>query len=355
MKFSLRVGGLSKFTYGSFFPLFRDSIADTQLRILIHTKNYVSRTTSHTIELVAEATRRILARATDSRALNVAALSVRTNAALQKYLLRDAPDATTSQVNEFFDALHADDLCLIAACERGDEAAWRELIEKYGAMVRAVARGVSASEDKAEDLAQSIWAELHGLRLREDGKARGKLGYYSGRGSLGGWLQAIVRQLAVDAHRKESKLVQTETDSDFDTLARDNGNASHANILRSLPDPEQAFAERESSKTLEQAFAHAIDELAAEDRLLVKLYYFDQLSLREAGALLCVHEATASRRLTRLHKELRARVEAILTKEHGWSQREATRALKDASAHLEIDLESLLRNKTASGRNKTPP
>ncbi len=350
MKFSLLAGGLSKFTYGSFFSLFRDSINGAQLRIPIHTKSFVSRTTSHTSDLVTEGTRRILARAADSRSLDVSVLSARTNAALQKYLLRDAPDATTSQVNEFFDQLHADDLCLIAACERGDEAAWLELIETYGAMVRAVARSVSASEDKAEDLAQSIWAELHGLRLREDGKTHGKLGYYSGRGSLGGWLQAIVRQLAVDVHRKESKLVQTETDADFDSLARDNGNASHSNAAHASLDPEQSFAAREFAETLEQSLARAINELNAEDCLLIKLYYFDSLPLREAGALLCVHEATASRRLTRLHKELRARLEAILTNDCGWSQTEASGALTHASANPEIDLESLLRNKTASGK-----
>ncbi|MGI8655770.1 MAG: RNA polymerase sigma factor [Pyrinomonadaceae bacterium] len=317
---------------------------------LIPTKSFVSRTTQHTSDFLAEGTRRILARAKDSRALDVSALSARTNAALQKYLLRDLPDATASQVNEFFDGIHADDLCLIAACERGDEAAWLELIEKYGAMVRAVARSVSASEDKAEDLAQSIWAELHGLRLREDGKTHGKLGYYSGRGSLGGWLQAIVRQLAVDVHRKESKLVQTETDADFDSLARDNGNASHFNTTHASPDPEQSFAAREFAETLEHSLARAINELTAEDRLLIKLYYFDKLSLREAGALLCVHEATASRRLTRLHKDLRARLEAILTRDCGWSQAEASSALTNASANLEIDLESLLKNKKAAGK-----
>jgi RNA polymerase sigma-70 factor len=350
MKFSLGAGGLSKFTYESFFLLFRDSITRAQLRILLHTKSFVSRTTSHTSELVAEGTRRILARAANSRALDVSALSKRTNAALQKYLLRDVPDAPPSQINEFFDALHADDLCLIAACEQGDDAAWRELIEKYGAMVRAVSRSVSPSEDKAEDLAQSIWSELHGLRLREDGKTHGKLGYYSGRGSLGGWLQAIVRQLAVDVHRKESKLVQTETDADFDSLARDNGNAAHSNSSRASLDPEQSFAAREIAETLEQSLARAINELTAEDRLLIKLYYFDKLSLREAGAFICVHEATASRRLTRLHKDLRARLEAILMKDCGWSQREASGALTSASADLEIDLESLLRNKKASGK-----
>ena len=52
--------------------------------------------------------------------------------------------------------------------------------------------------------------------MREDGKPAGKLGYYSGAGSLGGWLRAVVGQLAIDQHRKQAKVVQTEEDSDLD-------------------------------------------------------------------------------------------------------------------------------------------
>jgi DNA-directed RNA polymerase specialized sigma subunit, sigma24 homolog len=70
----------------------------------------------------------------------------------------------------------------------------------------------------ADDLAQSIWAELHGLKAREDGTAAGKLAYYSGAGSLGGWLRAVVGQLAIDQHRKQAKVVQTEEDSELDRL-----------------------------------------------------------------------------------------------------------------------------------------
>ena len=84
--------------------------------------------------------------------------------------------------------------------------------------VRSAARSASSNEEGAEDLTQSIWAELYGLRVREDGRPAGKLAYYSGRGSLAGWLRAVVAQLAIDQHRKQSRLVQTDEDSDFDRI-----------------------------------------------------------------------------------------------------------------------------------------
>lgn len=293
-------------------------------------------------KLIVEGTTRLLARAADARALETTALVPRVSAALDKYLFSAEPDAAAPAVNEFIDALHADDLCLIVACERGDQNAWSDLVERFGATVRSAARQAAANEDAAEDLAQSIWAELHGLRVRDDGRPAGKIAYYSGRGSLGGWLRAVVGQLAIDQHRKSARLVQTEEDADFDRLARDSHQGDEAFATSSTPDPEHMLAENRAARDVEDALAQALSELGAEDRLLVKLYYFDGLRLREAGAVLGVHEATASRRLTRVHAEVRQRVEAILIKEHGWTQKETARSLAEAAAHLDSDLELML-------------
>jgi transposase len=93
---------------------------------------------------------------------------------------------------------------------------------------------------------------------------------------------------------------------------------------------------------MQAALERAMKELNAEDRLLVKLYYFDGLRLREAGAVLGVHEATASRRLTRIHGDLKKRVSQILIEEIGWSQTETERSFSEIAQHLETDLETLL-------------
>jgi RNA polymerase sigma-70 factor (ECF subfamily) len=303
----------------------------------------VSQIIAQTEKLLADGTARLLGRATDARSLKVEDLTARVRAALDKYLLRDDPEATPVVVNEFLDALHADDLCLIVACERGDQMAWQDLVERFGATVRSAARSTSSSEDAAEDLAQSIWAELHGLRVRADGRPAGKLAYYSGRGSLGGWLRAVVGQLAVDQHRKSARLVQTEEDADFDRLARASNRAEETfSAAQSPSNPERALSEQRAASDVESSLAAALSELEAEDRLLVKLYYFDGLRLREAGAVLGVHEATASRRLTRVHGEIRKRVETILMKEHGWTRGETGRALSEVAAKLESDVEMML-------------
>src|SRR5215207_8232579 len=137
-------------------------------------------------KLLNDGTARLLARASDSRSLSRELLLPRITAAVEKYLLKDDPDTVHGEISKFIDAMQADDLCLIIACERGDENAWSDLVERFTATVRSAARSASSNEDAAEDLAQSIWAELYGLRARKDGMPASKLAYYSGRGSLAG-------------------------------------------------------------------------------------------------------------------------------------------------------------------------
>ena len=300
-------------------------------------------------ELVRAGAARLVARATAAHGMDADACAPRMRAIVEKYLLRDQPEAAPRVVNQFLDALRADDLCLVVACERGDEAAWHELMEQYRTTVMSAARAHSTSEDAAEELAQSIWAELYGLRVRADGRPAGKLAYYSGCGSLGGWLRAVVGQLAVDRHRKSARLVQTEEAADFDRLAQTDEPGADGFKPVALPDPESALAQAEMAALLQRTLARAIGELEAEDRLLLKLYYLDDLRLREAGAILGVHEATASRRLTRLHKDVRQRVEALLAAEHGWTKQEAARALAESAPQLDTDLRPLLVAETTVG------
>jgi RNA polymerase sigma-70 factor (ECF subfamily) len=291
---------------------------------------------------------RLVARASDARGLDAATLQPRVVKVVKKYVLRDEPEAAAARIAKFIDGLRADDLCLVVACERADERAWDDLINSFRATVLSAARGASANEDAAEELAQSVWAELYGLRATGDGKAGGKLAYYSGCGSLGGWLRAVVSQLAVDRHRKTSRLVQTEEDADFDRLAHEPTAGDDGFQVAATPDPERALAHAESARALHDALARVVAGLSAEDRLLIKLYYFDGLRLREAGAVLGVHEATASRRLTRLHSEVREGVEKILTAERGWTREEARRALADSAEHTDADLAPLLATEPAT-------
>ena len=289
---------------------------------------------------VDEAMVRLIGRAQDSRCLKTEDLQGRISLTLEKYLLRDSATPSNIDVKEFIDTLNADDLCLIIACERNDASAWEQLVSKYDATVKSAARKYASSAEDAEDLASSIWAELYGLK-EKDGKVKGKLSYYSGRGSLAGWLRAVVSQLAIDEFRKQSKFVQIEEAREFENLANESAESDDNSLITHSDNPEEVLARSETQKDLKDAFRQAVAKLEAEDRLILKLYYFDDLKLKDIGQTMGFHEATASRKLVRLQAELRKSVEKILAEKHGWQENEVKLHLAETASKLDISLEKM--------------
>ncbi len=291
---------------------------------------------------IDEAMLGLTARAGNARGLEASDLRGRVEKSIEKYVLRADENANASDVKAFVDEMRADDLCLIIACENGDEKAWEDLVRDYDSTVKSAARKISQNAEDAEDLAGSIWAELFGLKRDKDGKLKTKLSYYSGRGSLKGWLRAVVSQLAVDAFRKDSKFVQIEESREFENLANDAAtNSGNAKIIHAAANPEENFSAKQTQKDVSNALKQVIEHLDAEDKLILKLYYFDELKLKDIGAALGFHEATASRKLARVQTEIRKSIEKNLIKDFGWTPEETKRYLADAASKLDIGVEKM--------------
>lgn len=291
---------------------------------------------------IDEAVSRLIDRAGNARGLIAENIRPRVDTALGKYLFKENADVERREVNAFVDELRADDLCLIIACERGDESAWEDLVANFDSAVKSAARKISANNEDAEDLASSIWAELYGLRQDADGNKKSKLAYYSGRGSLAGWLRAVVSQLAIDQFRKESKFVQIEETREFENLAEESSNNSgNAAVLHHNDSPEELFSEDQTSEDVSAALRTAIAGLENEDRLIMKLYYFDGQKLKDIAKTFGYHEATASRKLVRVQSDIRRSVEMELKKTHGWNDGEVKRYLAETAAKLGVSLETM--------------
>jgi RNA polymerase sigma-70 factor (ECF subfamily) len=230
---------------------------------------------------------------------------------------------------------------LIVACERGNENAWEDLVKNFDSTVKSAARKITSNSEDADDLASSIWAELYGLRVDADGNKKSKLAYYSGRGSLAGWLRAVVSQLAIDQFRKQSKFVQIEEDREFDNLASEAAASGDSHLGGHNDNPEEAYSKGAAEADVSEALASAIAGLDAEERLILKLYYFDDLKLKDIAITFGYHEATASRKLTRLQSEIRKSVEKTLISKHGWAESEVKRHLSETAAELGMNLETM--------------
>ena len=291
---------------------------------------------------ITDAIARLISRASDARGLAAEDVRPRVESALEKYLLKDHSATERREIGAFIDELRADDLFLILACERGDEKAWEDLVANFDSTVKSAARKISPNSEDAEDLASSIWAELYGLRQDPDGNKKSKLAYYSGRGSLAGWLRAVVSQLAIDQYRKQSKFVQIEETREFENLAEESSNNSgNSAVLHHNESPEELLSEKRTSDDVASALQTAIAGLEPEDRLILKLYYFDDLKLKDIAATFGYHEATASRKLVRVQSEIRKSVERELKKTHGWNDSEVKRYLSETAAKLGFSLEKM--------------
>jgi RNA polymerase sigma-70 factor (ECF subfamily) len=293
-------------------------------------------------QAIDEAISHLISRASDARGLSAGDVKPRIENALGKYLLNENADADRNTIKGFVDEIRADDLCLIIACERGDEKAWEYLVANFDSTVKSAARKISPNSEDAEDLASSIWAELYGLRQDAEGNKKSKLAYYSGRGSLAGWLRAVVSQLAIDEYRKQSRFVQVEENRDFENLAEESSNNSdNHNVVHHADNPEELLTSEQTSRDVSLALKHAVETLEAEDRLVMKLYYFDDLKLKEIATMFGYHEATASRKLVRIQTEIRKSVEKKLRADHGWSETEVKRYLSETASKLGLSVEKL--------------
>jgi RNA polymerase sigma-70 factor, ECF subfamily len=200
----------------------------------------------------------------------------------------------------------------------------------------------------AEQLADSTFAELYGLR--ESGGARvSKFAFYSGRGSLRGWLRAVVFQLSADHHRQSSRLVQTEEPEDMDRLAL----AAEKPERRSTTDLD--YVRDRYRDGVVASLRSAIADLESRERLLLAYYYYDEMTLREIGQLFDVHEATISRWLTKVQKRIRKLVEKGLARDHRFNRREVAEAIEQASEQLDITVGDYLLESVPGDRKREKP
>lgn len=226
--------------------------------------------------------------------------------ALERSALRRFGEAVADPqaIASYLEMLHAADLALACACSSGTDAAWDFFVTQFRPELYRAARAV-AGESAGRELADSLYAELYGLRETPLGGRRSVFDYYHGRSKLTTWLRAILSQRHVDEIRRTRRTEPLEANDGEDRLETLPAASSAA---EGLFDPER----RRYLAILQVTLTTVLDALAARDRLRLAYYYVEELTLAEIGKLTGEHEATVSRKLDRTRKELRSRIDAAL-------------------------------------------
>jgi RNA polymerase sigma factor (sigma-70 family) len=245
------------------------------------------------------------------------------------------------QIEAYLDGLHVRDLALARACAAGNEAAWELFVAEYRLYMyraaRAIARRADNDDGGARELADSLYADLYGLRESSAGR-KSLFDYFHGRSKLSTWLRAVLAQRHVDEIRRTQKIESIDTKDGEER----NDVAFQAN--RSVPGGTSDPARAQQMAMLQAAVVSALDQLSARDRLRLAYYYADERTLAEIGQLLGEHEATASRKLDRTRRDLRRAVEAILRNEKRLSGEQVRACFEHAREEWPFDLMRHLRS-----------
>lgn len=232
--------------------------------------------------------------------------------------------ADGAAVEAYLASLHVEDLALATACCAGSDPAWEHFIRELRPQLYLAARTIAG--DDGRELADSLYGELFGLREAE-GRRKSLLVHYHGRSRLLTWLRSVLVQRQIDRVRATRRL---------DPLP----DAESAAALASPappPDPERNRLIGHAQKAVDDA----IDALEPKDRLRLRLYYGQDMTLAAIGRALGEHEATVSRKLEKARKTLRQQVGRVMA-EQGLAPAAIARAFEVAADAPDLQLDRLL-------------
>src|SRR5215471_6678565 len=182
-----------------------------------------------------------------------------------------------------------DDTMLIRAAQRGDRAAFEELVRHYDQAVLRLALHLTGSEPEAQDVYQDAFLKAY----RNIGSFRFECSFYT-------WIYRIVTNLCLDylrkkQVRKEDQPVVTDSDGQtFDLLEQVADARSGAN-------PERDLLRRE----LGGQISRALEKLTPRERMVFEMKHYHGLKLRTIGEMLNTTEETAKNTLFRATQKLR--------------------------------------------------
>jgi RNA polymerase sigma-70 factor, ECF subfamily len=182
-----------------------------------------------------------------------------------------------------------DDATLIREAQRGNRAAFEELVRHYDQAVLRLAMHITGSDTEAQDVYQDAFLKAY----RNIGSFRFECSFYT-------WIYRIVTNLCLDSLRKKQVRKEdsaTQVDSDgqsYDLMDQVADGRPGAN-------PERDLMRRELGATI----SRALQRLTPRERMVFELKHYQGLKLRTIGEMLNTTEETAKNTLFRATQKLR--------------------------------------------------
>ena len=196
-------------------------------------------------------------------------------------VIRNAAVAVTSE--------RSDEYVLIRAAQRGDEAAFAELVRAYDQNVLRMALNILHSAEDARDVYQEAFLRVY----RNLGKFRFDCNF-------GTWLYRIVANLCLDQIRRRK--VRKEEASRVETGEGEIDRFLFVPEERAGVDPQRALLSAE----VKQRIDDVLDQLSPRERIVFEMRHYQGLRLKAIGEALGVTEEAAKNCLFRATQKMRA-------------------------------------------------
>lgn len=176
---------------------------------------------------------------------------------------------------------------LVKRCQRGDTAAFDELVTRYRTRVFAMIYNMVHNEQDAWDLAQDSFVKA----WKSINRFRGKSSFYT-------WVYRIVMNVTIDwLRRKQVKGAGMEFD---DAVQLKEVDPASKTVPRGEPMPHQRLEGQEIRARIEQA----IDQLSAEHRAVILMKEIEGMQYHEIAEALGCSIGTVMSRLFYARKKL---------------------------------------------------
>lgn len=180
----------------------------------------------------------------------------------------------------------ADDARLVRAAQRGDMAAFEELVARHRDKIYARAYTMMRNEQDAIDLSQEAWV-----------KGWQRLKQFQGDSSFATWMTRIVINLCLDALRKQKR---QRTDS-LEEINEESGG-----VERQMPivtvNPTAGLERGE----LRQRIDRALGQLSHEHRTVLVLHEFEEMEYKQIAKTMNCSIGTVMSRLFYARRKLAA-------------------------------------------------
>ncbi len=184
--------------------------------------------------------------------------------------------------------MQIDEQILVEGCRRGDDAARKELYDRYAGRLLAVCMRYVGDRSTAEDLLHDAFIKIFGAFDRFT---------YRGVGSLRAWIERVTINVALEWLRQRSRRGQVLLDE--------------SRVKSDVAEPDAT----EVSLVPREVLMRFVGELPDGYRTVFNLYCIEEYSHREIAEMLGINEKSSSSQLFRARTLLAQKVNEYLKKQ----------------------------------------